>query len=561
MDDPFVTAVRDAAVRSVPELSAPSEYASLPHRELMRRVKVLVSVMLGAPDRDPVDVLAPATELLYRLSALQSDSGLFEGGDNVQSPPDSAFTINDACDVHHLLGDAPGEAAALRDVLAAIIQKAAPALLAGGVHTPNHRWELTAALARIHRSFPDPRLVERAEEWLAEGIDIAPDGFFSERSPNYATAVSIPSLLAIADILDRPDLRGAVERNLELTLSLIGSDGTVETLPSRRQDQGTLFPLARYAAAFREIAVTTGREDFAWAAGRATAEGVDDPGLLAELLLRPAIGETLPVARAPRRAELLVHESASLAVSRRDGFELTVYGGSDYPQQRRIRSGLAVDPTFLRLSAGAAILDSVRLSRSFFGLGPFRAEGLRVLDDGSLRLRERVVSGYYGPLPAGSRRTDGDYALADEGRFSAAMSFAERERDDVELATTVIVHPRENGVDLDIELEGPPLAWSLELAFRPGGALDTAGPRDSDGAHVLDGTTATYRVSGDAIVVEVAGLKPAADPLPYFPGEDYAFLSGTDAAGGVRLLVGGSTPSRFQLRLTAEHRPADGAGA
>ena len=142
--------------------------------------------------------------------------GLFEGGDNVQSPPDSAFTINDACDVHHLLRDADAALVPLREALAAVIRAAAPALLAGGVHTPNHRWELSAALARIHRSFPDDRLVARVDEWLAEGVDIDADGWFSERSPNYAAAVSIPSLTAIADILDRPALRAAVLRNLEL---------------------------------------------------------------------------------------------------------------------------------------------------------------------------------------------------------------------------------------------------------------------------------------------------------------------------------------------------------
>ena len=39
----------------------------------------------------------------------------------------------------------------------------------------------------------------------------------------------------------------------------------------------------------------------------------------------------------------------------------------------RIRSGLACNPTFLRMFAGAAVLDAVRLSRVFFDLGPFRA--------------------------------------------------------------------------------------------------------------------------------------------------------------------------------------------
>ncbi|WP_431277766.1 hypothetical protein [Leifsonia poae] len=550
MDDAFVRAAQDAATRGASETPVPPD--GLPHRELMRRAKVLVSVAVGVPDRASADTLSLATEHVERLAELQGESGLFECGDNVQSPPDSAFTINDACDVHHLLRNGPAETSPLRDALGAIILKAAPALLSGGVHTPNHRWELASALARIHRSFPDSRLVERAEEWLAEGVDIDGDGFFSERSPNYATAVSIPSLLALAEILNRPELRVPVERNLELTLSLIGSDGSVETLPSRRQDQGTRFPLSRYLWAYRLLAVETGRPDFAWAAVLATADGIDDPGLLTELLLHPLLGETLPAERAPRRDELAVHASTSLAVVRGERSELVVYGGSDYPQQRRIRSGLAVDPTFLRFLAGAAILDSVRLSRTFFGLGPFRADGIRRGEDGSIELRERAVSGYYGPLSAERRHADGVYELADEGRFSAAMSFADREMEEVALTTSVVAHPCDGGVDLDVDLSGPPLGWTLELGFRDGGVLDSPAPRPEDGASVLTGATASYRVGGDAVHVELVGLEPSADPASYFPGEDYAFLSGTDAVGGVRLLIGGTTPARFRMRLRAE---------
>ncbi|GAA1438981.1 hypothetical protein [Leifsonia poae] len=563
MDDEFVTSVREAAVRGAAEVAATTaaDTDGLAHRELMRRAKVLGSVALAAPESAPVDVFGRTAALVERLAALQTASGLFEGGDNVQSPPDSAFTINDVCDVHHLLGAAPAEAAGLRERLAEILIRATPALLAGGVHTPNHRWELTAALARIHRSFPDRRLVDRAEEWLAEGIDIDGDGFFSERSPNYATAVSIPSLLAVADILDRPELRADVERNLELTLSLIGQDGAVETLPSRRQDQGTHFPLARYVAAFREFAVNTGRGDFAWAAGRAASDGIDDQGLLAELLLRPAIGGELPAALAPRRDELVVHASASLAVRRGDRSELVLFGGSDYPRHRRIRSGLAVDPTFLRVFAGAAILDSARLSRSFFGLGPFRADGLHRQEDGGIALRERLVGGYYEPLPIEARRPDGGYDLVDEGRFSASMSFGERSVDEVVLATSVVAHPRADGVDLEVELSGPPLAWSLELAFRPGGVLDAPGPRPSDGAYVLIGRTASYRAGGDAIVIEVEGLTPVDNPIGYVPGEDYTYLGGTDAAPGVRLLIGGQAPARFRLRLRTERDATSGAAA
>lgn len=552
-------AAQEAALRAARDaVAAPA--AGLAHRELMRRVKTLASVAVSVPERAPSGLFDATDALLGELNRLQTATGLFEGGDNVQSPPDSAFTINDACDVHHLLLDAAAGSrlAGVRDALATIIRNATPPLLTGGVHTPNHRWELSAALTRIHRSFPDRRLVDRVEEWLAEGVDIDADGYYSERSPNYATAVSNPSLLSIAEILDRPELRRAVERNLALTLALIHPDRTVESLPSRRQDQGTRFPLAPYLVPFRSLALSTGRADFAWAAALAAADGVEDPGLLTELLLHPELGGALPASREPERHGTTVHHGVSLAVHRGGTADTVVYGGSDVAARRRIRSGLANDPTFLRLFSGAAVLDSVRLSRTFFGLGPFRADTFRVLDDGRIELRERVSAGYYQPLPPESRRPGGDYALTDDGRFSASMAFPERHADEVALESTVVVTLHDDGASLDLRLDGPPSPWSLELAFRDGGAVD-APARSGDGAHVLTSHAARYTAGADAIAVELEGLDPVADPAPYWPGEEYAFLSGTDAAGGVRLLVGGTTPARFRLRLRAVE--ADAAGS
>src|SRR6266567_188465 len=140
----------------------------------MRRVKTLVagyrcpdSAMCGSER-----ALVAARRHLLALRALQTPSGLFAGGDNVQSPPDSAFTVNDVCDAFFLADGGGADLGDLASMLAEIASAASGALLAGGVHTPNHRWELCAALARLHRSFPDGRYPQRIEQWLSEGVDI-----------------------------------------------------------------------------------------------------------------------------------------------------------------------------------------------------------------------------------------------------------------------------------------------------------------------------------------------------------------------------------------------------
>ncbi|MGY4976915.1 hypothetical protein ACWCYL_07080 [Streptomyces sp. 900105755] len=560
LDHEFVRAAALAADRSAALLEAdPSAQFIGPHRALARRVKTLVAAY-----RSPESALhgseravAAALTHLRALRSLQTASGLFAGGDNVESPPDSAFTVNDVCDAHVLAADAGPELADVTAALADIAGAATGHLLTGGVHTPNHRWELSAALARLHRSFPDARLLARAEEWLAEGVDIDADGLYSERSAVYASIVTNPSLLLLAEVLGRTDLLDAVERNLTATLDLIRPDGTVETVHSRRQDQKHPFPLAPYLPHYRLLAVRTGRGDFARAARLAAADGIDDPDLLAQTFLVPDLCRALPAPDAEQLPRDRYLPTARLAAHVSATAHTVVYGGSDVPEHRRIRSGLACNPTFLRLFAGAAVLDAVRLSRVFFDLGPFRAAGMERLADNRYRLTQNLTTAYYQPLPKDRRRDDGAYRLVDEGRFSAAMAFPDRPQDEVSHTTRVEVDLRDDGADLRIDISGPSVPWALELTFRPGGEPQGAVPL-GDGRWCLTTEPLTYRVGDDEIRVEAAVEtgEPLAGPdrgdvLRYDPGQDHTVVGGTDATTGNRVYLGGHGPQTLTLTLRA----------
>ncbi|MGW3107881.1 hypothetical protein [Streptomyces sp. NPDC001100] len=565
LDHDFVRAVAAAADRSAAPLAADPDgrLAGVTHRALARRVKTLV-----AAHRSPDSALhgsgyavAAALAHLGALRTAQTATGLFAGGDNVQSPPDSAFTVNDVCDAHVLAAGAGPE---LRDVAAALAEIAGAAsesLLAGGVHTPNHRWELSAALARLHRSFPDDRLLDRAEQWLAEGVDIDAEGLYSERSAVYASIVTNPSLLLLAEVLGRADLLDAVERNLAATLDLIRPDGTVETVHSRRQDQKLSFALWPYLPHYRLLAIRTGRGDFARAARLAAADGVNDPDLLAQTLLTPDLCRALPAPDTEKLPRDRYLPTARLATRVSATAHTVVYGGSDVPEHRRIRSGLACNPTFLRLFAGAAVLDAVRLSRAFFDQGPFRAADMEQLADNRYRLTQTLTAAYYQPLPKDRRRDDGAYRLVDEGRFSAAMAFPDRPQDEVSHTTRVEVDVREDGADLRIDISGPAVPWALELTFRPGGVVAGAAPI-GEGRWCLTTGPLTYRVGDDEIRVEVdveAGEHLAGpdrgDVLRYDPGQDYTVVGGTDATTGNRVYIGGNGPQTMSVALRAR-RPA-----
>ncbi len=558
VDDDFVRTVVSAADAAAARLLngdvSPLEDAPLgPHRESMRRVKLLVAVYLAptSTHEGAAAALASAEKYAHALQALQSPSGLFLGGDNAQSPPDSGFTINDLGDVLELLRQAGvrPELAEVTGTLADIADRAIPAMLTGGVHTPNHRWELAAALTRLYRFRPDPAVLERVEQWLAEGIDIDADGLYSERSPNYAVFVTNPSLLAIADVLDRPGLRDIVEQSLASTLGLIHADGSVETVQSRRQDQKELrFPLAPYALHYRRFAIERGRADFASAARLALSREVAEPQTaLTDLLLHPALATPLPDAETAMNVGRTRWVGSGLAIDVSDARTLTVYGGSDYAAFGRIRSGLANNPTFLRMSAGPVVLDSVRLSRDFFGLGPFRADGLEETAEGFI-LHEVLTPGYYQPLPRDDRHPEGRYEISDEGRFAAAMSFPQRPVDIVSLRTRVDVTPRLDGVDLVIDTVGPECAWSLELAFRDGGAFEGV-ENGTDGTLQFGTGPGRYRI-GDA-AIEFAAAPVHGGRGGYVPGEDYTYLGGTDAMIGPRVYLSGRTPGRSVVTIRA----------
>ncbi|GAB2610312.1 hypothetical protein [Pseudactinotalea suaedae] len=522
------------------------------HRALMRLVATAVALEAVRPQVGSGTRLSTAVGLADRLAALQGPDGLFSSDGNLHSPPDSAFTLNDVGIALDLLPEvgAP-QARELEARLRAVAAAAVPALVVGGVHTPNHRWEISSALVRLAPF--DDRAVPRAREWLAEGVDVDADGIYSERSANYAAFVSNPCLLVLAEVLGRDDLEEIVHRNLHTILDLTDADGAVETVFSRRQDQGGSIPVEAFHTQLRRYAV---RGCTTCAAGAARSEpraGALAAIALLELAAEPELGADVEVAVAEARSqEPAVRHLAGvgLLVASHRRTRTVVYGGSDVPHVGRVGSGLAGNPTFLRYRSGDAVVRSLRLSRVFFGLGPFRAESLEVTDDGGAHLRETVTARYYQPLPAARRRSDGAYPLVDDGRFTASMAFDERPHDAVSLVTDVTVRTGGRGLEVSVETTGAHTRWSLEVALGEGdltGVVAT-GPD----TYRMTGSRAELRHGSDAVVIETT-----LDPEPegagfYAPGETFSFLGGTDALAGPRLYLTGTTPGAWTLRL----RPA-----
>ncbi|KAF3360619.1 hypothetical protein VdG1_01579 [Verticillium dahliae VDG1] len=208
-------------------------------RAIARAVRQLVTpfVWPNSTYYHDESLLPHIEEMMAALTKRQHCDGTYSVG-NRHSPPDTGFLIEDfGIMVRILEKDDHDNSQAIADEIRAILVKAGPGLAKGGIHTPNHRWKICAALARISTITGDESLIKRIDEWLAEGIDIDADGIYSERSPNYYSAVSNPSLLTVARELNYTDLIPFVRKNLELSIEHAEPNGEIETIQSRRQDQ------------------------------------------------------------------------------------------------------------------------------------------------------------------------------------------------------------------------------------------------------------------------------------------------------------------------------------
>ncbi|MDX2968719.1 hypothetical protein [Kribbella solani] len=548
VDDDFLAVLTKANQAQIPLVLANYLNAGDSVRTVARKARRLVSGYVwgrSSYHHDP-GLLEPLEWLVDQLVVRQHSDGLYDVG-NLHSPPDSAFAIQDVCMLYALL-DADGQSAsaALRERLASVVKKAGPALASGGVHTPNHRWEVSAALARAHHLFPDRRYAARIDDWLDEGIDATPDGIYSERSSTYAAEVTNPCLLTIAWLRNKPGLLEYVRRNLDVTLYLLEPNGEVDTTASRRQDQKGIREVWWYLTQFRELALHSRDGRFATVAKGIEARGTGELGdFLAEVLERPSLAAKLPVS-VPAPADFVRHYPSQASVRvRRGARTATVFGGTDFWDLPVISSGLSTNPTFFKLRNGAAILDSVRLSPQFFSTGHFRSAGLRVTDK-TFRLASEVKVPYHLPLPKRHRRADGQYALTPDGRFYASMDFGHRPKQYRSLRTSITVAEVSDGFDLTFDFAGDATAYAIELCFRPGGTLAGVDALDAVGNYQLGAGTGSYTVGSDRISF---GPGNGTARVAMDPGERYTYLGGNLTPDGLRVYLTGRTPGRQVLQL------------
>jgi hypothetical protein len=448
-------------------------------------------------------LVAPLEKGTRILLAAQHPDGTIDSG-NLKSPPDTGFVLEHACaSLAVLRQNQDGRLAAAGDNLKRFILAAGEAQATGGVHTPNHRWVVCAALARINSLFPDKKYVNRIDDWLDEGIFIDADGQYSERSTGIYSQVIDGALIVIARLLNRPKLLEPVRRNLEMTVYYMHPDGEVETVASRRQDQTQAATISRYYLEYRYLAIRDENRLFAAVASqieRTQARQVKAANPLIEFLEEPLYRRALPNPAPIPSDYAKLFPGSSVARIRRDKVSATVYGGTDWPMG--VASGLAHNPTFFTFRKGAAVLESVRMACNFFSEGVFRSEGLSA-KGASYSLHQRFDVPYYQPLPKSERNPRGDYPLtpAADGRFWSKLNFPKRPVSNVQSIDQKITVTENNGVfELKFDITGHDgVPVTVELAFRPGGSFQGAVEEQSSRVYLFKQGVAKYVVGEDAI--------------------------------------------------------------
>jgi hypothetical protein len=497
----------------------------------------------------------------YMLKQQHSDGTISPGWTNYHSPPDTGFIVVGMAQYYRLLAAHAWEP--IKTAAAPIrlfLERTVPAMLTGGCHTPNHRWVMTAALASLNELFPDEALVDRAEEWLAEGMDLTEDGEWTERSNGIYNAVSDIMLFHTARLLHRPELLEPARRNLHMMLYLVHPSGEIVTDYSGRQDFGKIHRLSNYFLIYRLMAwhdrdpLFAAMSDYA-AASFGQPGSVYNNEAIAYQLFTELRSDDLPREPLPERYTKIINGSYptenNLALAELAGHQFKISHsrmhtefGAPLVRYRNDDTSITImtkAASFFALRHGKIRLLGIKLSTSFTP-GDVQMEQFEAMNGCGYRLRAVMEKGYSGPIPrvllpeSAKEQVSPWYLLPHQNR---PMTHPQKHTVEVE-----IVPVAEDGWDIRVHSEDMKdvfmqvcLIFGEEGQFS-GGDLEPIGPY----AQFWKDGAVTYTIDGDKLEISAGTHEHR------LPGvRDFVHPSGCQT-----LLVNVMTPfdRTFELRLS-----------
>lgn len=490
-------------------------------------------------------------ETVDRLFAVLRPDGTINAG-NLESPPDTAFIMEPLCSGVFIL--LQNQQPALEPIKASIknfVEKVGQALTTGGVHTPNHRWEICSALAWVNALYPHPKYVARIDEWLSEGIFIDEDGHYPERSMNYSD-VENRAFITVGRLVNKPAVFKPVIKSLEMTYYYMEPNGDLVTFDSRRQDQYSFKTIMGQYLHYRYMAISQSHGMFSAITTMIESQADFDSQIIRESLFHfmanPTLLRALPAPVSPPTTFEKLFKTSSLARIRREEKTVTLFGGNDWPLI--IASGRSVSPNFFAFRKGEAALKYMRMSSRFFSMGYFRSEGLTLDKAGVYTLYKKLEAPYYQPLPVKLRKASGDYALtpSTDDRFWSKMAFDKRPQSNVKTLESRVQMREKNGdVTLDFSVTGQEgVEVTIHLCFDEGGALQGVKKiPGSDTDYFLENGYGTFEQGKDRITFG-PGVKKH-EVIRGLEGEKYSVHFGSLRTPGQHVYLTGITPFFYSL--------------
>lgn len=420
-------------------------------------------------DRQLVERMTLAAGFLERVQTPDGNFNLLTT--NFNSPPDTGFIVRSAASAA-AIAQGRKELEIFR-LMEPFLRKAGAALAVGGIHTPNHRWVVSAALAQLHAIFNEPGYVKRVDQWLAEGIDIDEDGQYTERSTTVYNSVSNTSLLAIAMKLRRPELLEPVRRNLDASLYLLHPGYEIVTEISRRQDLNLRGDPGNDWWPYLHLARVDGNGQFE-TLGRHFAQ---QRGRLSPFLEYPELLQVGPVPAAVPDQYERVFPHIGFARFRRGLSSATLLWNKS--------------SRFFQARRGDCVLNAVRFASAFFGKGQF-APAVGGKAGQCYTVRQTLEGPYYQPLDPARKVGTEDWAATRRERRQSEVCRLEQSATLDEIRGGFRLRLRAEGTD-DVPV-------AVELNFREGGRLEggVAAPKLQD-AWMLEKGDAVYRTGGGAV--------------------------------------------------------------
>lgn len=416
---------------------------------------------------------------LYLLKTQHADGTIDLLSTNFHSTPDTGFLVKRLTMAYRLIDQSGTEGAGkLLGNLKTFLVRAGNALSVGGIHTPNHRWVVSAALTKLNELWPDPKYVARAEQWLAEHIDIDHDGQYNEKSTFIYSSLTDRLLITIGKGLRKPELFGAVRKNLDMTMYYVHPNGEIVTDASGRQDKAIVGTLENYYYPYRYFAIRDGNGQYA-AMCRLIEQtaGLKTAAFLDYLLTDPSLWAALPADKPVPVDYVKTFPNSGLVRIRRHRRDCTL---------------IANNPVWFTFMKGNAVLQGVRFASSFFGKGQFQSE--KIAQNGTEWVLTQQLDGpYYQPYPKESIAPDGDWEK---------MPRNFRPQSEVQkLETKIMVRETPDGMEIEVTTSGTERVPAvLELIFRPGGTLKGVSKiENAKDAWLLKEASGSYELGGDTI--------------------------------------------------------------